>query len=49
MKQFEIVEVDKDYNTVSRIFDMVFDNLEEAKEWCRKESWTGFFYFVRKE
>lgn len=48
MKLFEIVEVDKDYNTVSRVFTMQFNQLSEAEEWCRNESWTGYFYFVRK-
>ena len=48
MKSFDIVEVDKDYNTVSRIFTMQFADLKEADEWCRNESWTGYFYFVMK-
>lgn len=48
METFEIVEVDRDYNTITNILEMSFINLEEAEEWCRKESWTGYFYYVRR-
>jgi hypothetical protein len=45
---FEIVEVDRDYNTVTDIKSMEFESREAAEKWCRDETWTGHFYFVSK-
>jgi len=43
---FEIIEVDRDYNSVSDVKWMEFDSREEAEKWCKNETWTGHYYFV---
>jgi len=45
--KIEIVEVDNDYHCVTDIIFKDFDNIKEAEEWCKEESWTGKYYFVR--
>jgi hypothetical protein len=44
---FEIVELDRDYRVVTRIFLKEFASEEEAKAYCAKETWTGFQYFCK--
>jgi hypothetical protein len=43
--KFVVTEVDKDYNVISSTKIVEFDNVEEADAWCRKETWSGYYYF----
>jgi len=43
---FEIVEVDRDYGTVTKVDWKEFETRDDAEKWCRDESWTGFAYHV---
>jgi hypothetical protein len=49
MPRYSIIEVDRDYRTVSGHEVKSFANRAEADEWCRKESWTGYRYWVEGE
>ena len=42
--EFEIVEHDKDYRAITDRKIMDFPSLEAAKEYCKKESWSGYAY-----
>jgi len=44
--KFTIVEFDKDYKVVTGTAVKKFNSLEEAEEYCKKESWSGYYYFV---
>ncbi|MGX1418353.1 hypothetical protein AB7M43_008445 [Bradyrhizobium elkanii] len=46
MPMFEIIEVDRDYRTISGIEDREFVSKEAADKWCEESSWTGYRYFV---
>ena len=41
-----IVEVDKNYRTVTAKTWKKFTNIEEAKKHCLKETWQGQFYYI---
>ncbi|MDF2809522.1 MAG: hypothetical protein K0S56_553 [Microvirga sp.] len=43
-KSHVIVEVDRDYRTVTDTKFMDFSSDEAAREYARKESWTGYSY-----
>lgn len=47
MRKYQIVEYDKDYRTVADTFVMEFENLEQAEEWCRNKSWSGYTYYAK--
>jgi len=47
--KYTITEYDRDYNTVTDFFDKEFSTREQAEEWCRNESWTGYSYHVTGE
>lgn len=49
MKEFRIVEVDRDYHRVTDVFSKKFKNLEDAKAWARKESWAGYDYHAYED
>jgi len=49
LKPFRVVEVDKDYRTVTDVETKYFKSLEEAKAWAKKESWTGYDYHVYED
>lgn len=43
--KFEVTEVDRDYNTITKTTIMEFASQQEADDWCRKETWSGYYYF----
>lgn len=45
MKVF-INEFDNDYRTVTETIEKEFSTVEDARLWCRHESWSGYRYFV---
>lgn len=45
--KFVVTEVDKDYNAVTSSKIMEFETVEEADAWCRKETWSGYYYYNR--
>lgn len=45
--KFTIIEFDKDYRTITDHLVKEFKNEKEAREWCRKNSWTGYDYFIK--
>lgn len=49
MPKFNIAEVDNDYRTIIEVRELEFDNLEAAKAFCEKHSWTAYYYFVKGE
>lgn len=49
MPIFEILEVDRDYRTLSGIEHKEFPTRDGAKKWCRENSWTGYDYVVGDE
>ena len=46
--KFIVTEVDKDYNVITSTNIMEFDTIEEADAWCRKETWSGHYYFNKQ-
>lgn len=48
LKRFEIVEIDRDYHTVSGIEYMDFPSKAAADAYCKRESWTGYRYFAKE-
>lgn len=44
-----IIEVDRDYNVPIGWSVKEFNSIEEAKEWCKKETWTGYEYHIDDE
>lgn len=46
MRNFTIIEIDRDYRTYTGSEIKEFDSLQEAEEYCIKESWTGYDYYV---
>lgn len=49
LKPFRIVEVDRDYHTVTNVETKFFSSLEEAKKWARSESWSGYEYHAYED
>ena len=49
LKPFRIVEVDRDYNSVTGVETKFFNSLKEAKEWARSESWSGYDYHAYED
>lgn len=41
-----IVKFDNDYHTMTDSFDKEFTSIEEAEQWCKDESWSGYTYYV---
>ena len=41
-----INEFDKDYRSYSGEVTISVSSWEEAEEWCKKESWSGYMYSV---
>lgn len=41
-----ITEYDKDYRSYTDTIEKEFESLQEAEEWCRKASWSGYAYFI---
>lgn len=46
MKTFTIIEFDRDYRRVSDTLYKSFNDLTEAEQWCKDNSWTGHLYWV---
>ena len=44
--KFIIIEVDKDYHTITSMQKKDFNNLKSAENWCKENSWSGYDYFV---
>lgn len=49
LKPFRIVEVDRDYNSVTGVETKFFNSLKEAKEWARSESWSCYDYHAYED
>lgn len=49
LKPFRIVEVDKDYHRVTKVFTKNFLSLKAAKEWAAEESWSGYEYHAYED
>lgn len=47
--KFRIIEIDRDYRAWSDTLYKEFDSLEEAENWCRDESRTGYDYHVHNK
>ena len=43
---FEVGEVDRDYNTYTGSKFIRASSEQDARAWCRKESWTGYDYVL---
>ena len=43
---FNIVEVDRDYNSVVSEKVMEFEDINSAREWCFRNKWSGGYYYV---
>ncbi|WP_214670352.1 hypothetical protein, partial [Escherichia coli] len=41
-----IIEWDKDYNSYNNTIEKEFESLQEAEEWCREASGSGYVYFI---
>ncbi|XKX17412.1 hypothetical protein MVUOKPPV_CDS0015 [Klebsiella phage phi1_175008] len=41
-----IDEFDKDYRTITNNFEKEFDSMQEAEEWCKEASWSGYTYLI---
>lgn len=48
MTEFEIIEVDRDYRTVTNVYRKEFKSKKDAQEYCEKKSWAGYYYFVKE-
>lgn len=44
-----IDEGDNDYGTITYRFERDLQTLQEAHEWCKSASWTGYSYDVDVE
>lgn len=44
--KFEIIEVDRDYRTITNTLFKYFDTEKDADKWCEEKSWTGYDYSV---
>lgn len=47
MKEYTIIEIDLDYGTKTDEFEYEAASKEEAEQYCKDKSWTGFHYFVK--
>ena len=45
--KFMVVEVDRDYNSITSYKVMEFETVTEAKAWCHSETWSGYYYYCR--
>lgn len=49
LKPFRVVEVDRDYHRVTGVETKFFASLDEAKEWAKAETWSGYEYHVYED
>lgn len=40
---------DNDYHTFTKYLKKEFTNIEEAEQWCKDASWSGYSYDVDKD
>lgn len=48
MRRFIICEIDNDYRTMTGTEDKWFSSREEARDYCDKESWSGYRYLLHR-
>ena len=45
---FELKKVDNDYNSVVDTYYLEADSTEEATQYCKDLTWSGYSYFINK-
>lgn len=41
-----IDEFDRDYRTITNSLEKEFDSIQEAEEWCKEASGSGYTYLI---